>query len=165
MGALISAITLAARKTIVGLGRVIAITACTFGVGLIALGLSHWLWLSLPLMLITGFSMMQQMSSSNTIMQTIVQESKRGRVMSFYTMAFIGVAPFGSLIAGFAASRIGAPHTVMAGGTFCIIAGIWFSRQLKGIRTVVRPIYVKLGILPEVASGIQAASALQTPPE
>jgi MFS family permease len=165
MGALISAITLAARKTIVGLGRVIAVTAFTFGLGLIALGLSHWLWLSLPLMLVTGFSMMQQMSSSNTIMQTIVDESKRGRVMSFYTMAFIGVAPFGSLIAGFAASRIGAPHTVMVGGTLCMLTAFWFSRRLRGIREVVRPIYVKLGILPEVASGIQAASALQTPPE
>lgn len=165
LGALISAITLAARKTIVGLGRIIAITAVTFGAGLIALGLSHWLWVSLPLMLVTGFSMMQQMSSSNTIMQTIVQENKRGRVMSFYTMAFIGVAPFGSLIAGLAASRFGAPHTVMAGGAFCMIAGFWFSRRLEGIRTVVRPIYVQLGILPEVATGIQAASALQTPPE
>jgi MFS family permease len=165
MGALISAITLAARKTIVGLGRVIAMTAFTFGLGLIALGLSHWLWLSLPLMLVTGFSMMQQMSSSNTIMQTIVDESKRGRVMSFYTMAFIGVAPFGSLIAGFAASRIGAPHTVMVGGALCMLTAFWFSRRLQGIREVVRPIYVKLGILPEVASGIQAASALQTPPE
>jgi MFS family permease len=165
LGALISALTLAARKTIVGLGKVIAITACTFGVGLIALGLSHWLWLSLPLMLVTGFSMMQQMSSSNTIMQTIVDENKRGRVMSFYTMAFIGVAPFGSLIAGAAAARFGAPHTVMAGGVLCIIAGLWFSRQLEEIRKVVRPIYVRLGILPEVATGIQAASALQTPPE
>ena len=165
MGALISAITLAARKTIVGLGRVIAVTAFTFGLGLIALGLSQWLWLSLPLMLVTGFSMMQQMSSSNTIMQTIVEESKRGRVMSFYTMAFIGVAPFGSLIAGFAANKIGAPYTVMVGGTLCMLTAFWFSRRLRGIREVVRPIYVKLGILPEVASGIQAASALQTPPE
>jgi hypothetical protein len=116
-------------------------------------------------MLVTGFSMMQQMSSSNTIMQTIVEESKRGRVMSFYTMAFIGVAPFGSLMAGLAASRFGAPHTIMAGGTLCMIAAFWFTRQLKGIRGIVRPIYVKLGILPEVAQGIQAASALQTPPE
>ncbi|HLH31160.1 MAG TPA: MFS transporter, partial [Terriglobia bacterium] len=136
LGALISAITLAARKTIVGLGRVIAITACTFGIGLIGLGLSHWLWISLPLMLVTGFSMMQQMSSSNTIMQTIVEENKRGRVMSFYTMAFIGVAPFGSLMAGFAASRFGAPRTVMAGGVLCILAGMWFSRQLAEIRKV-----------------------------
>ena len=161
LGALISALTLAARKTIVGLGRVISITAFTFGLGLIALGLSHWLWLSLPLMMVTGFSMMQQMSSSNTIMQTIVDEGKRGRVMSFYTMAFIGVAPFGSLMAGLAASRFGAPHTVIAGGTLCMIAALWFARQLKGIREVVRPIYIKLGILPEVAQGIEAASALQ----
>jgi predicted MFS family arabinose efflux permease len=116
-------------------------------------------------MLVTGFSMMQQMSSSNTIMQTIVQESKRGRVMSFYTMAFIGVVPFGSLIAGLAASKIGAPHTVMMGGVFCMAAAFWFSRRLSGIRKVIRPIYVQLGILPEVATGIQAASALQTPPE
>jgi MFS family permease len=165
LGALISAITLAARKTIVGLGRIIAITAFTFGAGLVALGLSHWLWLSLPLMLVTGFSMMQQMSSSNTIMQTIVQENKRGRVMSFYTMAFIGVAPFGSLMAGLAASKIGAPHTVMLGGTLCMIVAFWFSRKLEAIRKVVRPIYVQLGILPEVATGIQTASALQTPPE
>jgi MFS family permease len=165
LGALISAITLAARKTIVGLGRVIAITAFTFGAGLVALGLSHWLWLSLPLMLVTGFSMMQQMSSSNTIMQTIVEENKRGRVMSFYTMAFIGVAPFGSLIAGLAASKVGAPHTVMLGGALCMIVAFWFSRKLEGIRKVVRPIYVQLGILPEVATGIQTASALQTPPE
>ena len=98
--------------------------AALFGAGLFVFGLSHWLWLSLPLMLITGFSMMQQMSSSNTIMQTIVEENKRGRVMSFYTMAFIGVAPFGSLIAGFAASRIGAPRTVMAGGVLCMLAAL-----------------------------------------
>jgi MFS family permease len=165
LGALISAIRLALRKTIVGLGRVIALTGFTFGAGLFVFGLSHWLWLSLPLMLITGFSMMQQMSSSNTIMQTIVEENKRGRVMSFYTMAFIGVAPFGSLIAGFAASRIGAPHTVMAGGVLCMVAALWFSSRLEEIREVVRPIYVQLGILPEVATGIQVASALQTPPE
>lgn len=165
LGALISAITLAARKTIVGLGRVIAITAFTFGAGLVVLGLSHWLWLSLPLMLVTGFAMMQQMSASNTIMQTIVEENKRGRVMSFYTMAFIGVAPFGSLVAGLAASKVGAPHTVMLGGALCMIVAFWFSRKLEGIRKVVRPIYIQLGILPEVATGIQTASALQTPPE
>ena len=165
LGALISAILLASRKTIVGLGRVIVLSAFGFGAGLVAFGLSHFLWLSLPLMLVTGFCMMQQMSSSNTIMQTIVQENKRGRVMSFYTMAFIGVAPFGSLIAGLLASKIGARGTLMAGGTLCMLAALWFSRRLPEIRRVVRPIYVELGILPEVASGIQAASNLQTPPE
>jgi MFS family permease len=165
LGALISAITLAMRRTIVGLGKVIAITGVVFGISLVLFGLSHWMWLSLPLMVVTGFTMMQQMSASNTIMQTIVDESKRGRVMSFYTMSFIGVAPFGSLLAGFGARGIGASRAVMVGGVLCMIVAIWFSRQLKAIRSVVRPIYVRLGILPEVAEGIQAASALQTPPQ
>jgi hypothetical protein len=85
--------------------------------------------------------------------------------MSFYTMAFIGIMPFGSLLAGLAADRIGAPRTVMVGGVLCMLAGLWFWRKLKELRTVVRPIYIQLGILPEVATGIQAASALQTPPQ
>jgi MFS family permease len=165
LGALISALALATRKSIVGLGRVIVITAFTFGGGLVLFGLSRWIWLSLPLMLVTGFSMMQQMSASNTIMQTIVDEDKRGRVMSFYTMAFIGVAPFGSLIAGYAASKVGAPATVMAGGSICMIVAFWFSRRLPEIRKLVRPIYVRLGILPEVATGIEAADSLRTPPQ
>jgi hypothetical protein len=80
-------------------------------------------------------------------------------------MAFIGIAPFGSLVAGFLANRFGAPHTVILGGSMCMVAAIWFSTRLEAIRKVVRPIYIELGILPEVASGIQAASALQTPPE
>src|SRR5262249_32626904 len=148
---------LAARKTVVGLGRWISACAFLFGAGLIGFGLSHWLWLSLPLMLVTGFSMMQQMAASNTIMQTIVDEDKRGRVMSFYTMAFIGMVPFGSLMAGSLANSIGAPRTVMIGGALCMVCAGWFATQLKEIRRQVRPIYVELGILPEVATGIQAA--------
>ena len=85
--------------------------------------------------------------------------------MSFYTLSFTGVMPFGSLIAGAMAARIGAPMTVICGGLLCIAAGLWFSVRLPEIRRVVRPIYRNLGILPEVAEGIQAASALQTPPE
>jgi MFS family permease len=165
LGALLSAITLAMRRTIVGLGRIISITSLVFGVSLMLFGYSRWMGLSLPLMVVTGFSMMQQMSASNTILQTIVDEGKRGRVMSFYTMSFIGVAPFGSLLVGFSAGTIGAPHTVMLGGLLFLIVAIWFSRKLKAIRSVVRPIYVRLGILPEVAEGMQAASALQTPPQ
>jgi len=165
LGALISAITLAMRRTIVGLGKIIAITGVIFGISLMLFGLSRWMWLSLPLMVVTGFTMMQQMSASNTIMQTIVDESKRGRVMSFYTMSFIGVAPFGSLLAGLAAREAGAPRAVIVGGVICMIVAIWFCRQLRAIRSVVRPIYVRLGILPEVVEGIQAASVLQTPPQ
>lgn len=165
LGALASAIVLAMRKTVVGLGRIIAACSMLFGAGLIGFGLSRWLWLSLPVILVTGFSMMQQMAASNTIMQTIVDEDKRGRVMSFYTMAFIGMMPFGSLMAGGLANSIGAPRTVMIGGALCMICAGWFATQLKEIRRQVRPIYKELGILPEVASGIQSASMLQTPPE
>jgi MFS family permease len=165
IGALVSAITLALRKTIVGLGRMIAVVAFTFGTALIALGISSTLWLSLPAMVIVGFSMMQMMAASNTIMQTILQEDKRGRVMSFYSLSFMGVLPFGSLIAGALANRIGAPMTVMLGGSLCILVAIWFSIQLKHVRRVVRPIYVQLGILSEVAEGLQAATSLHTPPE
>ena len=149
-GALLSAITLAMRRTIVGLGRRIAITSFTFGAGLVAFGFSRTLWLSLFLMFVTGFSMMQALAAGNTIMQTIVDEKKRGRVMSFYTLSVIGMAPFGSLIAGTVAGTIGAPMTVSLGGTMVMLCGIWFSTRLGQIRSVVRPIYRELGILPEV---------------
>jgi len=149
-GALLSAITLAMRRTIVGLGRRIAITSFTFGAGLVAFGFSRTLWLSLFLMFVTGFSMMQALAAGNTIMQTIVDEKKRGRVMSFYTLSVIGMAPFGSLIAGTVAGTIGAPMTVGLGGTIVMLCGIWFSTRLDQIRSVVRPIYRELGILPEV---------------
>ncbi len=150
LGALISAIMLATRRTILGLQKLIATSAFIFGAGLITFGMSRWLWLSMPLILIVGFSMMQQVSASATIMQTIVEEDKRGRVMSFYTLAFIGVAPFGSLIAGFGASKIGAPYTVVVGGILCMVAAFGFSRRLERIRKVTQPIYIRLGILPEL---------------
>jgi len=108
---------------------------------------------------------MQQMASSNTILQTIAEEERRGRVMSFYSMAFQGVAPFGSLIAGAVAARIGAPRTLMVGGSICLASAALFAWQLPALRKLIRPIYVEKGILPEIASGIQSASLLQQPPE
>jgi MFS family permease len=165
IGALIGAIFLAARKSVVGLGRMVPVAAAGFGVGLIALGLSRFLWLSLLLMLFVGGSMMIQMAASNTILQTIVQDDKRGRVMSFYSMAFLGMAPFGSLLAGALASRLGAPRTVVICGSICIVGAGWFASHLSAIREIVHPIYRKLGIIPEIATGIQNASALLTPPE
>jgi MFS family permease len=164
-GALVSAITLAMRKTIVGLGKAISVVAFTFGAALMALGISRTLWLSLPLMLITGFSMMQMMAASNTIMQTILEEDKRGRVMSFYSLSFMGILPFGSLISGALADKFGAPTTVIGGGALCIAVATWFSMQLKHVRRIVRPIYIQLGIIPEVAEGLQAATSFQIPPE
>jgi MFS family permease len=165
VGALISTFLLATRKSVIGLGRVIPISALLFGCGLIAFGASRALWLSLLFVLVAGAGMMQQMASSNTVLQTIVDDDKRGRVMSFYSMAFMGMAPIGSLIAGVAATHIGAPHTLMIGGVLCIVGAGWFALHLPAIRTAVRPIYIRLGILPEISKGIHAAGVLLTPPE
>jgi MFS family permease len=115
--------------------------------------------------MVAGSGMMQQMAGSNTLLQTIVDDDKRGRVMSFYSMAFMGMAPIGSLIAGFSASRIGAPHTLVIGGILCIVGAAWFAFHLPSIRKEIRPIYIRLGILPETSKAIQTVSALLTPPE
>lgn len=148
VGALVSALSLAIRKSVLGLGRMIYISTAIFGVALIFFGMSRNFWLSLVCMLFCGFGMMQQMAASNTIIQTIVDEDKRGRVMSFYTVAFVGMAPFGSLLAGAMAHAMGAPRTVMVSGVCCMAGAIWFASRLKSIRELIRPIYVHLGILP-----------------
>ncbi len=165
VGALASATWLATRKSVLGLGRVIPTMAAIFGAALIGFSFSHWLWLSLLLMVFTGFGMMQQMAASNTVLQTIVEDDKRGRVMSFYSIAFQGVAPFGSLAAGIVASRIGAPITLAMGGLCCIAGAAWFLSKLPQVRDHVRPIYRQLGILPQIREGIEAATVLQIPPE
>jgi len=113
IGALMGAIYMASRKNAAGLESFIPWFAAIFGFGLITFSLSHYFILSMFLMLITGFGMLMQMTSSNTILQTIVDDDKRGRVMSFYTMAFMGTAPFGSLLAGALASKVGAPTTLV----------------------------------------------------
>jgi len=148
VGSLASALALVVRKSVRGLTKVIPIGAGIFGIGLIAFGLSHALWLSLLMMLVTGFGMMQGLTSSNTILQTLVDEKMRGRVMSYYTMAFVGMAPFGSLLAGTMAHAIGAQHTVIVSGVACILGGAWFWFRLPQIRKEMRPIYEKLGIMP-----------------
>jgi MFS family permease len=114
--------------------------------------------LSLPLIAVAGFGMMVSMASSNTILQTIAEEDKRGRLMSLYTMAFAGVAPFGSLLAGTLSTRIGAPATLAIGGCVCLVGAGLFALQLPQLRALVRPIYGQKGILPAVASGLSAAS-------
>lgn len=165
LGALSGALYLASRRSVLGLGRLIAIMSGLFGVGLIAFSRSPWLWLSLPLMAVVGMSMMVQMASSNTILQTIVDEDKRGRVMSFYAMAFFGSAPLGSLFAGSLATRIGAPNTILCGGIVCIVGAGLFYRHLPALRRAMRPVYQRLGILPEIAEGMQAASHATAPPQ
>ncbi len=148
LGALVSALSLVLRRSVRGLTKMIPIAAIVFGAGLVAFGLSRWVWLSLILMLFTGFGMLQGLTASNTIIQTLVPEDKRGRVMSYYTAAFVGMAPFGSLLAGAMAHWIGAPRTVMFTGSCCIAGGLWFWTRLPAIRKEMRPIYEKLGIIP-----------------
>jgi len=148
VGALVSALSLVVRKSVRGLLKMLPISAASFGAGLFLFGLSHIFWLSLVLMVIVGFGMMQGLTASNTIIQTLVPEDKRGRVMSYYTAAFVGMAPFGSLLAGALAHWIGAPHTVMLTGSCCILGAIVFTARIKNIRDHMRPIYIELGIVP-----------------
>ncbi len=156
VGALISAISLAIRRTVRGLVKMISISTAAFGAGLIGFGLSRFFWLSMVLMLVCGFGMMQQMAASNTIIQTVVDDSKRGRVMSFYTVAFVGMAPFGSLLAGALAHAIGAPRTVIFSGACCLAGAAWFTSQRPAIRAWIRPVYQDLGILPPPGPSAEA---------
>lgn len=146
IGALISAIYLASRRSILGLEKMIPLAASVFGLGLVAFSLSRSFPLSVVLMVVTGSGMMMQTASSNTILQTIADDDKRGRVMSFYTMAFMGTAPFGSLMAGSMASLIGAPGTLIFGGIACTIGAILFAKRLPYFIKSVTPVYAKLGI-------------------
>jgi len=161
VGALVSALSLALRKSVVGLTRMVQIAAAMLGVALILFGLSHVLWLSLVLMVFVGFGLMQTASASNTIIQSLVTEDKRARVMSYYTMAFFGAAPFGSLLAGVLAERIGAPHTVFVTGAFCVAGSLWFSIELPKVSAVMRPIYERMGVptARKPAQGVDEISA------
>jgi MFS family permease len=133
VGALTSGISLTLRKSVAGLTRMLQIASAMLGGALILFGFSHTLWLSLGLLVFVGFGLMQGASVSNTLIQSVVTEDKRARVMSYYTAAFFGAAPFGSLMAGALAHRIGAPHTVMLTGAFCIAGSLWFTFQLPKI--------------------------------
>ena len=157
-GALLGALFLASRESVLKLGRIVPASAILFGAGLIGLSFSRIFPISLILMIFIGLGMMMQAAASNTILQTITDDDKRGRVMSFYTMAIMGTAPFGSLMAGGLAKVIGTPGTIFTGGLACIIGALFFLRKLPELRRVVRPIYVRMGIIPEVAKGIQTAS-------
>jgi MFS family permease len=150
LGALVGTLYLASRRSVHGLGRTIPLAATVFGAGLITFAFSRMIWLSLVFVLVAGFGMVVQMASSNTVLQTIVDDDKRGRVMSFYTMAFMGMAPFGSLLAGGLASAIGAPGTLMIGGAACVMGALLFRRELPEIEGIIHPIYRRMGIMPEM---------------
>lgn len=171
VGALAGAIYLASRRSVVGLGRVIAIAGMLFGlsiIGFATVGYSGLLWAAIAITPLVGFGMITVFASANTLLQTLADDDKRGRVMSLFTVAFMGMAPFGNLLAGAAASHFtkagggpiaGAARTVAFAGALVLVAIAFFAAMLPAIRKITRPIYVQKGILPEVATGLEAADA------
>jgi predicted MFS family arabinose efflux permease len=147
LGAIGGALYLASRRSVLGLGKVMVVATVTFGAGLMAFSMARATWLALAVLPFVGAGMMVEMASTNTILQTIVSEDLRGRVMSFYTMAFLGTAPLGSLLAGVVAERIGASPTILLGGIACVAAGVWLASRLPTLREQVRPIYIERGVL------------------
>ena len=134
VGALSSALSLTLRKTAAGLPRMVLMSSAICGAALMLFGFSHTLWLSMVVIAFIGFGMMQTAAACNTIIQSLVTEDKRARVMSYYTMAFVGSSPFGSLLAGALAHRIGAPHTVIITGAFCLAGAVWYSLRLHRVQ-------------------------------
>lgn len=166
VGALIGGLLLASRQSVLGLGQWLVRASAGFGVCLTVFGFSRSLWLSLAVLPAAGFTMIVQMASSNTLLQTIVEDSKRGRMMAFYSMAFQGTMPIGSLMAGgLAETALGAPGVVAIGGVCCIIGSLLFRRKLPIMRQQLRPLYVERGILPEMADGLGAATQTAVPPD
>ncbi len=159
-GALIAALVLASRKSVFGLGRWVAIASAGFGVAIILFSFSKIFWLSAILLVPVGFSMMTQMSSSNTLIQAMVPDALRGRVMSVYSMMFMGMAPLGAMMAGSLASAIGAPNTVALGGAVCIVGAIIFSLRLPKLQTEGQRLIVSM----QMAGGVPASKASFQPP-
>ena len=163
-GALACAFYLASRRSVVGLGRVIALAGIVLGGSIIAFGSSRHLWLSLLIAPVAGFAMLAVFASANTLLQTLADDDKRGRVMSLFTVAFLGMAPFGNLLAGLIANHYGggiegASQTVMIAGVIVLVAIAFFAAMLPFIRKLVRPIYVQKGIIREVATGLEMEEA------
>lgn len=160
LGAVVGSLYLAGRRSVVGLGRVIAAGCATVGAMLILFSLSRSFPLSLVLLVVSGFALVTQMAASNTILQTLVEDDKRGRVMALFSMAFLGVAPLGSLAAGGVATLFGAPPSLAAAGVVCLVVAALFTRELPKLRTLIRPIYRAKGILPEIAAGMEATEGI-----
>jgi MFS family permease len=155
VGALAGALYLASRQGVLGLGKMIPIAAGVFGVGLLGFSMSRNFFLSLALVTLVGFGQMVQLATSNTLLQTMVDDRQRGRVMGFYTGAFVGMAPVGSLLSGSLAGVIGAPWTLFIGGIACLVGAVIFARKLPQLREKARPVYVSKGILPGIPTEIE----------
>ncbi len=149
VGALVGAIYLASRKNVFGLDKIIVVSSCSFGVGLICFSFSRMMILSMLFMAVIGFGMVVQLAASNTILQTIADDDKRGRVMSIFVMSFMGLAPFGSLLFGGLADVIGAPYTLLMGGACVLVGGVIFARKFSSVKGMVHRAYVKKGLMPD----------------
>lgn len=147
IGALVGAIYMASRKNVLGLGKIIVLAGCLFGLGLILVSFTSVLWLSMLPMALAGFGMVSMMAACNTFLQTIADDDKRGRVMSLYVMAFMGLSPFGSLLYGGMATAIGAPTTFLIGGILCVVGAAVFAWKFSSVRGLVHEVYIKKGIL------------------
>jgi MFS family permease len=147
VGAISGGIYLVTRQTVVGLGKLIILGPALLGMGLIVFSISRYLPLSLSSMFFIGLGTILQIASGNTVLQTIVDDDKRGRVMSIYTMSFLGVVPFGNLLGGTLADRIGVTPTLIFAGTACLLGSLYFSRQLPALSKIVREIYHRKGII------------------
>jgi MFS family permease len=146
LGALFGALTLAAKTGVKGLGRWVAISCASLGISLICFSFSTSFWLSVALLLPAGYSMMLQMACSNTLIQTMVPDHLRGRVMAVYSMMFMGMAPFGAFFGGALADRIGAPVTIGLGGAACVLGAVWFGRALPELRIEARRLIIAQGM-------------------
>ncbi|NCA77489.1 MAG: MFS transporter [Alphaproteobacteria bacterium] len=146
-GALAGALTMAARKSVFGLTRIIAYGVILMGLSIALASFSARLYLSMIFFFFTGLTMIMTLSAINTMLQTISDEDKRGRVMSFYAMALMGASPIGNLVAGSIASGIGVEWTMLIAGAITLLSGIWFTLNRKSLRQYIRPIYVSKGIL------------------
>lgn len=147
LGGAVGMLYLASRRNVRGLLRWPVYASGIAGTALILFSYSQWLWFSLAMITVAGFGIIVTAMSVSTVFQTIVEDQKRGRVMSFFTMAFLGMQPVGSLISGALASWIGATHTLAVGGLCCIAGALLLWRKLPLLREHIRPFYIKLGII------------------
>ena len=165
LGALAGALFLASRKSIVGLARLMILMVALLGAATIGVACTNVLEVALVLVTLIGFAVIIAVAASNTILQTIVDEDKRGRAISLYLMAFMGTAPVGSLLAGGLADAIGTPWTVAISGVLCLGGALVFALRLPALRASIHPIYARQGIMPDIPSAIESAAELTAPPE
>jgi len=148
VGALIGSVVLASRKTVLGLGKIMILSGILFAITIMTFSLSKIWWLSLTMLAASGFALIMIIASANTFLQTVVEDGKRGRLMGLFTLAFIGMTPFGSLLSGGLAKYIGAPRTLFLNAAFCLVGTLVFAKTLDSMKRLVRPIYLEKGILP-----------------